>query len=395
MIVAGGAYREICQVPRVDQIFGSGGRAAAALGILSPGTELHTYAGRSLARDLLASMAAFGVGARITEIEEEIAFSYFHPLSSSVLSPPRPALQPSLHVAGSHVLRFGMIEGDAVVRGGSVVYDPQGADTYAGFHANGSVADRLALVLNEAEAEAATGLQGPDAARALLGGEGAEVVVIKGGAKGALVLAAGAEPAFVPAYRSDTVFKIGSGDVFSAVFAHAWAEQGLAPADAATFASAGTSGYVASQSLPVASLELPDPALALPVWKDPGRIYLAGPFFDVPQLWFIEELRELLLEGGARVFSPYHDVGTGHAPDAIARADLDGLRSADAVLAVVDGGDPGTVFEVGYAAALGMPVIALASRTPHEDLTMLHVPGVEIVGDVTTAVYKALWASMG
>lgn len=394
MIVTGGAYCEICQIPKSDQIFGSGGRAAAALGFLSPGTELHAYAGRSLARDLEASMAAFGIEAKITRIEEEISFSYFHPLSSSVLSPARPTIQPSLQVAGAHVLRFGMIEGDAVVRGGSVVYDPQGADTYARFHGNGSVADRLALVLNEAEAEAATGLQGLDAARALLESEGADVIVVKGGAKGALVLATAAEPAFVPAYRSETVFKIGSGDVFSAVFAHAWAERGIGPAEAAAFASAGTSRYVASQSLPIASLEPPDTARALPVWKEPGSIYLAGPFFDVPQLWFIEELRELLLEGGARVFSPYHEVGTGHAPDAIARADLDGLRAADAVLAVIDGGDIGTVFEVGYAAALGKPVIALAAQTPFEDLTMLHVPGVEIVGDLTTAVYKALWASM-
>lgn len=383
----------MCARPLWHRVFGSGGRAAAALGSISPGTELHTYAAHSLADDVRSSMAAFRVVARVAETEEEVTFSYFHPLSPAHMSPRSPAAQPPLTATGAAVLRFGMVEGEGVVDGRRVTYDPQGAPTYVPFGANGSRASELAIVLNEAEVGRATGLEGIEAARALLR-DGAAVVVIKGGAKGALVLAGGCDEAAVPAYRSERVFKIGSGDVFSAIFAHAWAERGMEPAAAAATASAETARYVESRSLPVGELRPPDARLALPAWRKPGKIYLAGPFFDTAQLWMIEELRAILLEAGAGVFSPYHDVGMGTSSADIARADLEGLRASDAVLAVMDGGDIGTVFEVGYAAALGKPVVALAERTSEGELTMLAVPGVEVVGDLATAVYKAVWSAM-
>lgn len=394
MIVVGGSYIEICTIPSWHRIFGSGGRAAAALSLVSPATELHTYAGKTVARDVERSMEAFGVIAHVTEIEEEISFSYFHPLSVARISPERPLVHAPLVASGSALLRFGLVEGDAVVIGGRVTYDPQGADRFVPFAANGSRANELAIVLNEAEARRATGADGPDAARSLLAAEGAAVVVIKGGAKGALVAEVGRDIVAVPAYRSDVVFKIGSGDVFSAVFAHAWGERRMDAASAAIAASAETSRYAASTALPLQTLDPPDEALAIPAWHQPGRVYLAGPFFDSAQLWLIEELRELLIDAGAEVFSPFHDVGMELPPSEIARFDLDGLRASDAMLAVFDGEDPGTVFEVGYAAALSKRVVVLAERTPPANLTMLAVPGVEVVRDLTTAVYKAIWASV-
>jgi hypothetical protein len=393
LIVVGGSYIETCARPAWQRVFGSGGRAAAALGSISPGTELHTYAARSLSDDVRSSMAAFRVVTQVIETDEEVTFSYFHPLSPAHMSPRNPAMQPPLKAAGAAVLRFGMVEGEGVVEGGRVTYDPQGASAYVPFHANGSRADELSIVLNEGEVGQATGLEGAEAGRALLR-EGAAVVVIKGGAKGALVLAVDGSETAVPAYRSERVFKIGSGDVFSAIFAHTWAELKLEPAAAAAAASAETARYVATRSLPIEELRPPDNHLALPAWRKPGKIYLAGPFFDTAQLWMVEELRAILLEMGATVFSPYHDVGMGLPSADIAVADLEGLRASDAVLAVIDGGDTGTVFEVGYAAALGKPVVALAERISAGDLTMFAVPGVDIVEDLATAVYKAVWSAM-
>ena len=49
------------------------------------------------------------------------------------------------------------MEGDAVVKGQTVVYDPQSAFKPEEFAANGSSADRLALVLNSSEAKALAG----------------------------------------------------------------------------------------------------------------------------------------------------------------------------------------------------------------------------------------------
>ena len=65
----------------------------------------------------------------------------------------------------------------------------------------------------------------------------ADVVVVKRGCSGATVHRPGRDPVAVPAYRSARVFKIGSGDVFSAAFAHHWGERGLDAA--ATWAGAG------------------------------------------------------------------------------------------------------------------------------------------------------------
>ncbi len=60
-------------------------------------------------------MHAFGVGATVQPIDERISFSYFHPLSPALLEPAVPAAQPVLTVSGDVVLRFGFVEGDAVV----------------------------------------------------------------------------------------------------------------------------------------------------------------------------------------------------------------------------------------------------------------------------------------
>ena len=58
MKIVGGTYREVCQHPHWDALFGSGLRAAAALSNLSPGTELHTYGPEAWREDITASAAA-------------------------------------------------------------------------------------------------------------------------------------------------------------------------------------------------------------------------------------------------------------------------------------------------------------------------------------------------
>ncbi|WP_253609900.1 MULTISPECIES: nucleoside 2-deoxyribosyltransferase [unclassified Bradyrhizobium] len=120
-------------------------------------------------------------------------------------------------------------------------------------------------------------------------------------------------------------------------------------------------------------------------------MYLAGPFFDLGQRWVVEEVYRALADLGARVFSPLHEVGTGQSPDAIAEADLEGLRGCSKVLALLDGADPGTIFEVGYARALGIPVVALAERLERENLTMIAGAGCEVTQDLASAIYHVIW----
>jgi hypothetical protein len=130
-------------------------------------------------------------------------------------------------------------------------------------------------------------------------------------------------------------------------------ELGMKAVEAADRASRGTSCYVESQVFPNRKdLKRRDlrPLRRLPRNKQ-KQVYLAGPFFNLPQRWMIEEFRESLVEAGVRVFSPLHAVGRGGA-DQVYDADMKGLRKSGVVLACVDGLDPGTIYEVGYAHSL-------------------------------------------
>jgi hypothetical protein len=284
-----------------------------------------------------------------------------------------------------------MLEGTAVVSARRAIYDPQSAFAPMNFRENGSEAEELALILNRFEARKLSGKTDlEEALELLMSSEGATVVIIKMGSHGALV-AHGRERHKVPAYRSENVFKIGSGDVFSAAFALFWGVQERTPAEAADLASRAVSFYVNSRTL---SIPTADELAALPldpVSPRPGQIYLASPFFDIGQRWLVEEIRTLLLDAGAKVFSPLHDIGDG--PGAIvAPEDLRGLDESNAVIAVLNGADVGTVFEVGYAVAAGKPVITLAQNMRAEDLKMVEGTNCRIVGDLVSAIYQVIWA---
>jgi nucleoside 2-deoxyribosyltransferase len=90
------------------------------------------------------------------------------------------------------------------------------------------------------------------------------------------------------------------------------------------------------------------------------------------------------------VFSPVHDVGPGPA-EQIAPADLAELDRCDAVFAILDGLDSGTLFEVGYARAHGKPVYALAQTVTEEDLKMVTGSGCTVFDDFVTALHHLAW----
>jgi len=93
---------------------------------------------------------------------------------------------------------------------------------------------------------------------------------------------------------------------------------------------------------------------------------------------------------GAEVLSPMHDVGFGVSSE-VAREDLRLLSNADGVLAVLDDLDAGTLFEVGFAKARDIPVVAYASHYSEDDLTMVTGTEVSLCSDMSTAAYRAVW----
>jgi nucleoside 2-deoxyribosyltransferase len=91
------------------------------------------------------------------------------------------------------------------------------------------------------------------------------------------------------------------------------------------------------------------------------NLYLAAPLFTQAERSWNLRLAALLSGAGHDVFLPQAEVLAIETLDAetIFRVDVDGVRSADAIVAVLDGADPdsGTSFECGLAFALGLPIV--------------------------------------
>lgn len=406
IVVVGGSYGEACAYPRQQIYRGSGGRGAALLASLGVQVTLETVTGPKLAAIFETIAAQFGYSLRARSWPEDVWFRYRHPLG-----------QPSIHcstdiepLAGSAVaadlaLVYGMIEGRPPIDAKRVVYDPQDGANSKHFGANGSTADELGLVVSYSEGKALTGeIEPSEIADTLLKQPKVSAVVVKCGPKGALVKTSVIQEWIRP-FATRRVYKIGSGDAFSAAFAYAWLIEGQDALASAWFASRITAAYVEQGHERInlndlAKYRLDAQAAAI---KHRGngcrsipdtQIYLAAPFFNTAEQWRVDEVREALSEMGFRVFSPIHDVGEGTA-DEVAPADLFAIEQSGLILALLDGLDPGTIFEVGYARGRGIPVVAVAESVDPSVLTMITGSGCEIANDLTTGIYAACWHLMG
>jgi nucleoside 2-deoxyribosyltransferase len=217
-------------------------------------------------------------------------------------------------------------------------------------------------------------------------------VVVKCGAMGAVVHRSGSSTT-IGAFQTKSVFPIGSGDVFAAGFAWAWGERGMDAVQATRVGSLAAARWCGSGLLPLPAEvgELKSDLAEL----TPRRlqVYLAAPFFTLAELWLVGLCRDTMRAFGAEVFSPLHDVG--RQADDIAAQDLAALDSSDAILAILDGGDTGTWFEVGWARKHGKPVVAYCDPRSEQQLKMALGTQVEVHSDLSTAVYRALWAPQG
>lgn len=399
LAIAGGTYREICRFPDHRVILGSGGRGAAAISSLNMSVTLHTYVPRCEQVDVQLQLEAFDFSTKCYDSPALVAFRYLHGLATPMAEPALNLLAQRrpmpFEVRGEVVLRYGMVEQEAIVYADVAVYDPQAPLQAQRFTANGSTAGRLAYVVNASEARLLSGSDDcREQIRWIVEHETAAAVVVKQGPHGAVVWEHDVIT-MVPCFKTNRVGPIGSGDVFSAVFAQLWGCEGATAHDAANSASLATAYYCETGSLPVPRSELSAVRLPLKptVHEAPPRIYLAGPFFTLAQRWLIDDIRETLIGLNLAVFSPVHDVGEGPS-HVVAPADLRGVEMSKVLLAVLDGLDAGTLVEVGYAIAKGIPVVAFTQTEKNDDLTMLHGTGCTIERDLVTAIYKASWLAL-
>ena len=401
MRIVGGIYKERSIFPDRDVIYGSGGRAAAALSLMNPDITLTSFVGENKRHAIeyyvkeiwKQKLDAYAV-------PEIVSFTYYHGLSSPIIRPERLPIDnaPEIRVSDDTILQFGMLEGKAVVNGRRVIYDPQNPKSPEFFGANGSVAQELAYVLNWGEALKLTGQEEPDlAASILLKQPYVAVVVVKLGANGAKVYTATTTD-HVAAYATDNVWPIGSGDVFAAAFAHFWGTENTSPTEATRYASRGAALYCGRQQIPLhrevlTGADFIFPPLELSRKPSDVTIYLAGPFFTMSQLWLVEEARMALQNAGFKVFSPYHDVGIGDADEVVPK-DIQGIEDADMMFALCDGLDAGTLFEIGYAVKKGLPVVAFGEQISDEAMKMISGTKCKVFRDFTSAIYHVQWAAL-
>jgi len=177
---------------------------------------------------------------------------------------------------------------------------------------------------------------------------------------------------------------------------------GADPVEAAQRASVAAAYYCNSRILPIPTnidevLKniTPHQIPASSKGRKKGMVYIAGPLFNFQQRWFIEEVKRCLEDNGVRTFSPFHDVGMDRPSDEIAKADIAGMLDCDAVFAIIDGLDAGTMFEIGYAVACGKPVFAFGQCISDSDLLMVAgSPMCYIYHDFPTAIYHAAWKAL-
>jgi hypothetical protein len=407
MLVLGGTYGEKCANPEHDEIYGSGLRAAASLKRVDPQVRLvsatnstEPTAGAQISEREAAAFVAdsHGVPVEWLERSKPVSWSYFTPLSAPSLNGSGSTLSNPITATDDAVLVFGLIEvGPSaqprpVVRARRVALDPQKPRDLTLTDLPDITADEVLLILNEDETLALGRGNGVTAsARNLLSFQGWKItaVVTKRGPRGAVVTTPDKESIVIPPLWTPTVYSIGSGDVFAAATAWAWTEQGHDPITAAHIGSAAAAYWCDTQETAIPRHMLDHSPYEPVSVNESAAVYLAGPFFNLAQRWLIDLVDHRLRPYR---FSPFHHVGPGGIE--VAQKDLQGLDACRSVLALLDGSDPGTVFETGYATKMDMPVVCFAEHIDNEGYKMLAGTGAEITADLSTAIYHAIWAAM-
>ncbi|MDD3621132.1 MAG: nucleoside 2-deoxyribosyltransferase [Methanofollis sp.] len=127
------------------------------------------------------------------------------------------------------------------------------------------------------------------------------------------------------------------------------------------------------------------------------RIYFAAPLFNEAERAFNRQVRDLLEEHWYEVYLPQEVGDDGASRDMgdrrqIFETHVEALREVDAVVAVIDGADAdsGTSWEMGYAAGLGIPVVALRTdfrrAGPCEHVNLMLEESAEVVTDTADLI---------
>ncbi len=102
------------------------------------------------------------------------------------------------------------------------------------------------------------------------------------------------------------------------------------------------------------------------------KAYIAGPLCAKPERDFLEKIDRLCKKLGIRTFLPHRDCGLWKGMKdirRIAKGDLNGFKDCNLLIASLNGFNigAGTAWEMGYASAKGIPVIAIKTGRKLKD----------------------------
>lgn len=421
----GGIFREL--IPHAPgtsarRIGGSGYVAALTAAALGADVSLVSFVGKEDSESAFAALDRAGVNSSGVQVVEGASGIFaFEDIVDR--RPPRPSYRPAEILPTAEapegiatsavVLAFGFPDFDclpwvqaALQDGGALLWDRQGwlSRDLPRLALEELPASRKVYIANLQEMLEATnratyaqGLEEQPAA-------GFDTSVIKCGRWGTIVTPKvddttpdGGATVLVPAFIAKARSVIGSGDAFAGALAAEVAantEVGVAAWTGAAAASlfVERDGNVPPRALTaaVASVLAERPRrFVSPVALERVKVYLAGPWFSAAEAMVITELEASLENLGVTVLSPRRDVGeltpqsTEQRVREVGQQDFAGIDSSDLLVAVLDGDDPGTLIEVGYAAKAGIATIALASRPEAMAQPMRAAAGVRVARSIS------------
>jgi len=120
------------------------------------------------------------------------------------------------------------------------------------------------------------------------------------------------------------------------------------------------------------------------------KVYLAGPFFNTEQLYVAGKVEDICKKNNVKFFSPRLECfcppnASRHQRAKTFNMNIEHIEKAEFVFARIDDFDPGTIWEIGYAFAVKVPIFAYTT-VPDRGLNLMLVEsGVTLVrgwGDI-------------
>lgn len=235
---------------------------------------------------------------------------------------------------------------------------------------------------------------------------GPEIVVVKSGLCGSTIYSKRSpDPIPIPRFKVAWQQSVGAGDVYNAAFLTTWLDTGdlktagiRASAASAMFCEDFGTCLLTDWDLKP-YYEEKESVYVHPDDVRKRHVYLAAPFFDISQRALLFRVKDMLEYHGFQVFSPFHKDGIIDLTDVVQRVttyqnNLEAIEQSLAVVALLDGSDPGTLWECGYAYGKGVPVVSLWTG-PRFALNLMPAMGGTVVQSLEQLIEALLEVAQG